>query len=529
MSETAAEEARGADPCPAEFNAAQFCLARAAAERPEAEALLVVDGDAPERLRARWTFAEIDAAMRRAAGAMVAAGLSPGDRVLIRLGDGPEFPIAYFGALTAGAVAAPVSSQLSQGELEHIIRDAAPKLALLDLEAPAGLDLGGAKRLDAAALTAGPVAEIRPTRADDPALLVYTSGSSGAPKGVLHAQRSFWARRMMRLGWHDMRPADRVMHAGAFNWTYTLGVGLSDPWSVGATSILNAGARRPEAWPALAKAWAPTQFAAVPGVYRRILKYGRDVGPAFASLRHALAAGEQLSPALRGAWEAETGAPLLEALGMSEVSTFISQSPSRQADPGWTGWPQPGRVVAVLDHAEGRDAPQQGPATGVLAVRRDDPGLMLGYWGRPEDTAAALRGDWFVTGDLVERRADGALRYLGRADDQMNAQGYRVAPLEVEAAFADHPGVAECAAAELPISEGLSVIALWITPAAADGGDDGRLDPAALRAHAGARLADYKTPRAFYLVDPLPRSANGKLLRRQLSAAVGQKLEETTD
>ena len=499
-----------AAPCPARFNAAAYCVDAQAVRTPDKDALIVVDGGAPDRLVQRWSYGAVDIAMRRAAGALRAAGVERGDRVLLRLDDGPDFPIAYFGAMAAGAVAMPLSAQLSAGEIERIARDATPKVALLARDAST-LDLAGATRLDAEALHQGAPAEIVDTGAEDPALLVYTSGSGGTPKGVLHAHRAFWARRMMHAGWHDIGPQDRVMHAGAFNWTYTLGVGLSDPWSVGATAILNAGDRAPEVWSRLAMVWRPTIFAAVPGVYRRALKYGADLRDGFASLRHAVTAGEKLSPEILEDWRAATGKPLLEALGMSEVSTYISASPDRPADPGWTGRPQPGRRVAVLDE-DGAPVPRG--ETGALAVHRDDPGLMLGYWGRPEETAAAMRGAWFLTGDRVEMRADGAVRYAGRSDDQMNAQGYRVAPLEVEEALLTGPGVAECAVTELPVSDGLSVIAAWIAPNAG-----ARPSREALLAHLRARLAAYKIPKEFFLLDALPRSANGKLLRRQLTEA----------
>lgn len=505
-----------AEPCPKRFNAAAYCVAASAARFPEKDALIVVDGDAPERQVGRWSFSEMDQAVRRAAGALRAAGVEQGDRVLIRLGDGPEFPIAYFGAIAAGAVAMPLSAQLSAAELARIAADAEPKIALLAEDAPE-FDRGAARRLSAEDLAEGAPADIADTGAEDPALLVYTSGSGGTPKGVLHAQRAFWARRMMHAGWHGVAERDRVMHAGAFNWTYTLGVGLSDPWSVGATAILNAGSRAPEAWPPLIRQWRPTVFAAVPGVFRRVLKYGgAALAEDVASLERAVTAGEKLLPEILEEWEQRTGKPLLEALGMSELSTYISAASERRPGPGFAGWPQPGRRIAILDE-QGQPAPRG--VEGALAAHRSDPGLMLGYWRRAEETDAAMQGEWFLSGDRALMREDGAVAYMGRADDQMNAQGYRVAPQEVEEAFAAHPDVAECAAAELLVKSGVSIIALWITPA-------GAASPsrAELLAHGEARLASYKLPREFFVADALPKSANGKLLRRKLLELGAEKL-----
>ncbi len=486
--------AGGLPPCPDRFNAAEWCLS---AEAPDTQpAFLAVDSEAG--IIEDWTFGELRNRVLRASGAFLAAGVRPGDRVVLMLGDVPAFPVAYFGAIAAGAVATPLSSQLSEGEVARI----------LEAVRPAAVVGGPQSTMEMLTLEAAAPGEFVATRADDPALLVFTSGSSGRPKGVLHAHRAYWARQSMHAGWHGIGPGDRVMHAGAFNWTYTLGVGLADTWSVGGTAILNAGARTPDAWPVLARAYAPTVFAAAPAVYRRVLKYGSGFEAAFATLRHAVTAGEALSPAIAEAWRRATGKPILEALGMSEISTYVSTPPGTAADPGIVGWPQPGRRVAVLSD-EGRPVPF-GEA-GTLAVHRSDPGLMIGYWEDEAATRAALAGDWFLTGDVVRMRADGAISYVGRRDDQMNAQGYRVDPGEVEAALARCEGVAECGVAELPLENGLSVIAAWLVPE-----DGAALTRAGVLAGIEGQLARYKQPRAYFVADALPHTPNGKLIRRQL-------------
>ncbi|MEM9426470.1 MAG: AMP-binding protein [Pseudomonadota bacterium] len=489
-------------PCPDPFNAAEWCLS---AEVPrDALAFLAVDAEA--NVLERWSFDSLRDRVLRAAGAFVAAGVEPGDRVLLQLGDVPEFPVAYLGAIAAGAVAAPLSSQLSNGEVARIVEAVAPSATV-----------GGARStLDPDALAEGPPGQFIPRAPNDPALLVFTSGSGGQPKGVLHAQRAFWARQSMHAGWHDIRAGDRVMHAGAFNWTYTLGVGLVDTWSVGAAAILNAGRRDPEVWPVISAAHEPTIFAAAPAVYRRLLKHGRGLHDAFAPLRHAVTAGEALSPVIAADWTRATGKPLLEALGMSEVSTYVSTPPDRIPEPGVVGWPQPGRQVAVLG-PEG--APVAFDHPGVLAVHASDPGLMLGYWQDKATTDAAFAGDWFLTGDRVTMRRDGAVSYLGREDDQMNTQGYRVDPGEVETALLTCTGVVDCAVRALQVREGLSVIAGWIVPAPGEA-----LNRDTLLAELDTRLATYKQPRELFLVEDLPRTPNGKLMRRALHASEDQRL-----
>jgi acyl-coenzyme A synthetase/AMP-(fatty) acid ligase len=230
----------------------------------------------------------------------------------------------------------------------------------------------------------------------------------------------------------------------------------------------------------------------------------------FARLRHGLSAGEALPPPVRAAWTGATGKPIHEALGMSEISTYISSSPARPAPEGVTGYAQPGRRVAILPDA-GTDPVPRG-REGLLAVSRNDPGLMLGYWRRAEETAAAFRAEWFLTGDRALMASDGAIRHLGRADDLINAGGFRVSPHEVEAALAAHPGVAEAAVVELPVRAGVSIVAAFYVPKAAP------VPEADLARHCAERLARYKCPRSFHPLAVLPRSANGKLLRRALAA-----------
>jgi acyl-coenzyme A synthetase/AMP-(fatty) acid ligase len=233
-----------------------------------------------------------------------------------------------------------------------------------------------------------------------------------------------------------------------------------------------------------------------------------DLAAGFGSVRHALSAGESLPDAVRAEWTAATGRSLHEALGMSEVSTYVSGSPDRPAPFGTIGYPQPGRRVAVLQD----DGPEPVPrgCDGLLAVSGRDPGLMLGYWRRPDETAAAFRGEWFLTGDRGRMQPDGAITYLGRADDVMTAGGYRVSPAEVEAALLAHPGVAEAAAVALATRSGATVITAFYVPRAHPVPD------AELAAHCAERIARYKCPRAFRPVATLPRGANGKLLRRRL-------------
>lgn len=492
-------------PCPTPFNLARHVLEGSAARFPDRMALQIVSPKGAER----WSYARLMAAVRGCGSGLLALGLQPGDRVLMRLGNGVAFPVLFLGAIAAGLVPVPTSAALTGAEITRMAAVVAPRLivagdgvplpdplpcpVLPDREVlrweglpPCDWDMGSPERL---------------------AYAVFTSGTSGRAQAVGHAHRAIWARGMMHRGWEGIGEEDRVLHAGAFNWTYTLGTGLMDPWTVGAVALIPAAGVEPAALPLLMKRFDVTVFAAAPGVYRRML---RAPFPALPKLRHGLSAGEAMGADIRAAWETATGCAVHEALGMTEVSTYVSGCPDLPAPAGTAGWVQPGRRVAVLGD-DGRPVPR-GKA-GVLAVHRSDPGLMLGYLGDEPGTAARFRGDWFVTGDLAEMTAEGALRYLGRADDLMNAGGLRVSPVEVEAAMAGFAGITDCGVTEVEVKSGVRVIACFYASETA-------LPEADLAAHVGARLARWKQPRLWVRVDALPRSANNKLNRRALQGLV---------
>ena len=507
---------------PEPFNLTAYCLAPAPQRPPDRVGLIVIhDADAPLAQAEQWTFGRLDVAVRQVAAGLLAAGVRPGERVLLRLGNTSDAALLFFGAMAAGIVAVPTSSMLTADEVAFVVGDAEPALVAVAPELAAALPSG--LRTVGPAQIAGWLREADPTAyrlasPEDPAFLVYTSGTTGEPKGVLHAHRSAWGRRPMYAGWLGVGPGDTLLHAGAFNWTYTLGVGLTDPWANGATGVIYNGPKDPSVWGRLVERCSATIFAAVPGVYRQLLAHHGVDGVDLATLRHGLTAGEALSPELHAAWVAQTGRPLYEALGMSEISTYISAGPDVPTRLGSPGRPQQGRRVAILP-TDGPPEPLPAGETGLLAVHRSDPGLMLGYWRRPDEDARAYRNEWFVGGDLAHLDPDGYVIHHGRADDVMNAQGYRVSPQEVERVLAGAPGVADVGVTEVEVRAGVRIIVAFVVPrAAAAPGDDGDRTAyeQAILTYAAQHLAAYKVPRAVVVMAELPRTANGKILRREL-------------
>ncbi|MBS0240471.1 MAG: acyl--CoA ligase [Proteobacteria bacterium] len=497
------------------FNMARYAVGAAAERSPSKTALLVYDTRTPASPSETWSFAELEDAILRLAAGLAERGLKPGDRVAIRLGNSSQSALLFFAAIAGGFVALPLSDQLTAPELKTLLDDSGAS-AIATFEPLAEGIASGVMVLSpediASLMQTAKRADYAPVNANDPAFLIYTSGTTAKPKGVLHAHRSALGRRPMYQGWYGINADDRMLHAGAFNWTFTLGVGLTDPWANGATAIVCTGEKSPELWPCLIAATGATLFAAVPGVYRQILKYARPTPGALGKLRHGLMAGETPPPGLVEDWSATTGLPLYEALGMSEISTYISTGPDVPYRPGTVGKPQAGRRIAILS-TDDRAEPLPAGSEGLIAVHRSDPGLMLGYWNRPEEEAEVFRGDWFTGGDLGSCDADGYITHLGRVNELMNAGGYRVSPLEIEAALAPCPGIAEVACTEIHVRRGVSIIGAFVVP-----NDAAKKDADAIKAFAAGRLAAYKVPREIVFVDRLPRTPNGKVQRKALAA-----------
>ncbi|MDG1531613.1 MAG: class I adenylate-forming enzyme family protein [Paracoccaceae bacterium] len=487
-------------PCPSPFNIAAYVLSHAErlADKCALEVLAKTDGQS-------FTYKELSVATLRMGAALRAQGCQPGDRIIMRLGNTVSFPLVFLGAIAAGLIPVPLSSQLTAVEVGKIVLEIRPVAiihsAFLDLP-QTNVPVHDAQDL----LEMRDIEPITPMMGDPNRLayIVYTSGTSGKPRAVMHAHRVIWARRMMWQGWYDLCEDDRMLHAGAFNWTYTLGTGLMDPWTIGATALITADGTPASELPDLIAKHDVTLFAAAPGVYRRLLNTDKTINAP--KLRHGLSAGEKLSPRIADRWEKQTGTLVHEAMGMSECSTFLSGSPHQHAVKTSLGFAQPGRRIAVVD-IKGDLQPVD--TEGILAISMRDTGMMLGYFEQPQETASRIKGEWFLTGDTVSMNCDGMFTFLGRDDDMMNAGGVRVSPIEVEDAFSSHPNIISCAAVEVPVKEDVNVIALYYNALT-------NITDAEFQAFAEKRLATYKRPRLYQRKEDLPINANGKINRRAL-------------
>jgi acetyl-CoA synthetase len=521
---------------PEYFNIGVACT-DAHIETPVADQVaMIVEDDALGTSTA--TYRELAIATNRFAQLLRYLDVRIEDRVLIRLPNSLAYPTAFFGSMKRGAIAVPTSTLLTADEVVYLAKDSGATVLVTDKAMWAGLHdkLAGLDSLRHVLLT-GPgeviaaprlnvldleteLAKIdsysqpHKSRAQDPAYLVYTSGTTGYPKGVLHAHRAMVGRQPAAQYWFDFADeGDRILHSGKFNWTYVLGSGLMDPLYRGKTVIVHEGKNDAAGWIRLMAKHQATIFIGVPTIYRQIIQKTEFGGADVPSLRHCMSAGEHLSDEMLGLWKDRFGVEIYEAVGMSEISYYLSENKLRPIRPGSAGFPQPGHCVRLLDP----DTLEEVPAgeEGMICIPNDDPGLFVQYWNLPEETAKVFKGGWFLTGDYARLDEDGYLWFLGRKDDIINSFGYRVSPHEIERVMKTHHEVADCAATgeELSGDKVLVVAYVILQPGATASADE-------LAAFGKEHLAGYKAPKIVYLVPDFPRTKNGKIIRKQLNPSI---------
>ena len=515
---------------PVFFNIGAACTDRHLRTPAEnARAMIVEDETGAVR---EASYAQLADASGRFAQVLRNAGIAAGERVLIRLPNCLEYPISFLGTLKAGCIAVPSSMLLKAEEVGYLASDSGARVLVteqamwpaLEAELASHAELSlvvlvgkgplpESKRLRFAnfgdALAA--VSKIDPpamTRASDPAYLVYTSGTTGYPKGVLHAHRALLGRLPSSRYWFDYREGDVILHSGKFNWTYVLGTGMMDPLYQGKTVLVYEGKNDAHTWPQLIARHGCTIFIGVPTVYRQIIQKTQFSKESVPTLRHCMSAGEHLSNEVLQAWKQRFGVDVFEGIGMSECSYYISQRTDRPILPGSAGFPQPGHDVRLLDETL-CEVPQG--EEGMLCIPESDPGLFLEYWNKPKETAALRRDGWFLTGDYGRFDEDGYFWFLGRRDDIIKSFGYRISPHEIERVLKGHSGIADCVAVGQSAGADKLLVAACVIRA-----EGAQLTEEEVLAYGREHLADYKAPKRVHFFEDFPRTKNGKVLRRAL-------------
>ena len=470
------------------------------------------------------TYGELGERANRAGNALRALGVQMEQRVLLCMLDTADFPAAFWGAMKAGIVPIPVNTLLTTGDYDYLLRDSRaralivsaallPKLEpvlqsqpFLQAVVVCGGRAPGRLSFDELLAQAKPALETAPTTDDDVAFWLYSSGSTGLPKGAMHLHGDLaQTAKLYGEGILGMRPDDLVFSAAKLFFAYGLGNAMTFPFAAGASTILLADRPTPQAVMRILQEERPTIFFGVPTLFAAILADPalRDAG---GRLRFCVSAGEPLPKEIGERWRERFGVDILDGIGSTEMlHIFLSLRPD-DVRYGTTGKPVPGYEIQIVDE---QDRPVQRGEIGELRVR--GPSSAVAYWNNREKSLRTFRGPWTYTGDKYTQDSDGYYVYCGRSDDMIKAGGQWVAPAEVEAALIAHPAVLEAAVVAQKDENQLDKPKAYVVlkPGA-------KAAPEELQRFCKDRLAPFKYPRWIEFLEALPKTATGKIQRFKL-------------
>lgn len=477
------------------------------------------------------SYQDLAARVRAASAALHRLGVRPGDRVLLLMRDTPQFAAAWLGAVRAGAVAIALNNRIPEVDYRHILGDSDARLVIVEDTVAAGrpdlsAELARERRIAVAGQCApgllswdGECARAEDANdppyaveAESPAFALYSSGTTGRPKGIVHAHRVFEhvgaAFRVLGMG-----EGERVFSTSRFFFAYGLEHGLLAPLAAGASAVLYPDWPDADAVIRTVTRHRPRALFSVPTTYRRLLAEPAGHLAALASVRHFVAAGERLTPQLVEQWRRATNGELLNLYGMSETFCACMMTPPGASDGLRTGKPFPG--VELRIDVPGEDETADG--TGVLWVRH--PAQALGYVNRPDETRDQFRDGWFCSRDLFRRDTAGFYIHQGRSDELLKVAGQWVQPGELEEVAAGVASVGEAACVPVEDADGMLRLALFVTA---------RREPAAAERDAAAAcehtLPRHKRPKWVRAVPELPRTATGKVQRYKLREILEREL-----
>ncbi|MGH8675342.1 MAG: AMP-binding protein [Burkholderiales bacterium] len=479
------------------------------------------------------TYADLADRVGRAAAAYRALGVAPGERVLLLLRDTPEYAAAWLGAVHAGAVAIGLNTRLSEAEYRYVCADSEVRISVVEdrfvqarpdlaaefaqrgVLAVAGDDAPpGARAWRDLLVRASPAARAHPAAPQDPAFWLYSSGTTGKPKGIIHSHKDVLTAGQVFAETLALAPGDKVFVTSKLFFAYALDHGFLGSLAHGLTTVLH-----PD-WPDIGDACEivsrerPSVFASVPSFYRRLAGLTDPQLEPFRSVRYFLSGGERIPEQLAERWKQATAGELLSIYGMTETFGVCMVTPPGLARAARPGKPLSGVEVRLVEK-EGAQASAGG--RGVLWVKH--PALALGYANLPEQTRAQFRDGWFCTNDLFLRDAAGLYTHQGRSDEMLKIAGQYVQPVEIEQAVAGEPLIAEAACVRVVDSDGFDRLALFV----AAQGDSAAAVAAAERA-CEARLPRFKRPKWVRGVAEIPRTATGKVQRYRLSELLTREL-----
>ncbi len=476
------------------MNFAQDLLERYPASKP---ALLTIDRDGTRRV---WHFGELSAMTAGLSGALAERGVERGDVVVTLIGNRVEWVLALLACWRMGAVVFPCNTQLRAADLAKRAEQTDPALAIgtdeLLAELPdgiAGMTLGEvAGALDEDRPQARPVEPVD-LAPEDPAVVIFTSGTAGESRGVLHAQRWLTGQVLQASEWFAAADGDLAWCTAASGWSKSARNAFIAPWLCGATALLHDGRFDPDERLRIATENEVNLLCQAPTEYRMLAKRAELVP--LPAMRRLVAAGEALNPEIIEVFREATGLDIHDGYGQTETGHLTGAPPGRPVKPGSMGFALPGIDLRVAD--------------GELELRCETcPTFFSRYLG-----GESFAGEWWRTGDLVEEDEDGYLWHRGRADDVIISAGYRIGPLEVESALVGHPAVAEAAAVAAPDDERGSIVRAIVV---LRDGEPGPELARELQDHVKQETAPYKYPRIVEFADELPKTTSGKIRRAAL-------------
>lgn len=483
------------------------------------------------------TYQELRDRTVRVAEALQASGIGAGDRVAILLNDSPEFITSFVATISLGAIAVPINLALRQEDQLFILKDCGAGAAILEAKAAENLfrssadqtevknlfvvnrDDGSDVPFSAAGLNAqdfdgvkrGPLSDGFPVRADGDAdaFILYTSGSTGEPKGAVHRQSDiFYTNETFCAEVLGLREGDRIFSSSRLPFAYGFGNSFSFPLLNGSTTILCREKPAPNVVNRVFREYRPTIFFGVPVVYSMLLDHHRRPGHTLdtSSLRLCVSAGEALPAQLGEDWEKTFGVPILDGIGSTEMLHMFMSNHEGDVRYGSSGKLLRGYEARLVDH-EGVTT-QPGEA-GNLWIRGDSAAMR--YWQRPETSAETFVDDWVRTGDLYRADGDDFWWHMGRSDDCFKPTGQWVSPIEVENVLLRHASVRAAAVVEGFDEHGLSCVCAFVV-----GTETGEISEESLRALCESALPRFKQPRRYLFVSELPYTATGKVQRFKL-------------
>ncbi len=495
------------------MNAAEHLLGTAALARHGRRTALLCGNE-------QVSFADLGARVRRAAAAWRAQGARPGERVLILLRDSPEFAAAWLGALYAGSVAIAVNGKLPASDRRHMFEDSAACLFLAEdelapaLSAFAGESCIGLSNWREAQAGAPPLPGAFEAHPTDPAFWLYSSGTTGLPKGIVHAHKDVLPAGDGMRDVLGLREGNIVFTTSKLFFAYGLEHALLGPLALGAAAVLCPDPVEAVQASEMVARHKPSAFFSVPSFYRRLLSLSPEALAPFSSVTHFVAAGERLPAKVLNRWLAATGREILSLYGMSETFCASMMTPPGTSNATRTGRPLAGVGTRLLNDAGAETSVGE---SGVLWIRH--PALATGYANRPEATREQFVDGWFCTKDVFVRDAEGFFSHQGRADEFIKIAGQWVQPGELEEAAVSDGSISEAACVRVNDSDGFERLALFVT----SGTDPEAAISAAARA-CEKNLPRHKRPKWIRTVAELPRTATGKIQRFKLRELIEREL-----